>query len=183
MTGEETEKKELKPAQETGGTTAKGEAGKKRSGLRWILYAVAVIIVILAAAYLTIGVVISEAPPASSYPYTTTYFVSLPNSEKVTIGNTEIIAIPSEDGSRVSLSINKEPKEIEKGETKTIQERRAVITALAIQVTDFDFRVDATYLGQSGTTSQFYLAFKTSRQVPSFLIARLLPPSVQARPV
>jgi len=156
---------------------------KKKSGLRWILYAVVVILVILAVAYLTIGVAITEAPPVASYPYTTTYLVSLPNSEVVTIGNTEIIAIPSEDGSQVSLSINKEPKDIAKGETKTIQERQATITALWLPVTEFDFRIDATYLGQSGPASQFYLAFKTSKQVPSFLIERLLPPNVQASPV
>jgi hypothetical protein len=185
MTGEETTKTGEKPAQETGGAKEKEkvEAGKKRSGLRWILYAVAVIIVILAVAYLTIGVVISEAPPAASYPYTTTYQVFFPNSQVVTIGNTEIIAIPSENRERVTLSINGEPKEMGIGETRVVQERRAMITALTARVMDFDFRVDATYQGTSGDTSQFYLAFRTSRQVPSFLIDRLLPPGVQARPV
>jgi len=48
---------------------------------------------------------------------------------------------------------------------------------------DFDFKVDATYQGKSGDTTQFYLAFRTSQQVPSFLIGRLLPAGVQARPV
>jgi hypothetical protein len=176
MAGEETPKPSDPPGEDD-------KIWEKKSGLRWILYAVVVLLVILAAAYLTIGVVITEAPPAAAYPYTTTYQVSLPNSEMVTVGNTEIIAIPSEDGSQVSLSINKEPKDIGKGETKTIQERQATITVLWLPITVFDFRIDATYLGQSGAASQFYLAFKTSRQVPSFLIERLLPPNVQARPV
>ncbi|HVP24632.1 MAG TPA: hypothetical protein VMS81_01475 [Methanomicrobiales archaeon] len=161
----------------------KKEEEKRGGGLKWVLYAAVVILIILAAAYLTLGVVISEAPPAASYPYTTTYFVSLPNSQVVTIGNTEIIAVPSENSDRVTLSINKEPKDMGIGETRVVQERRAIITALAVKVMDFDFRVDATYQGKSGTTSQFYLAFRTSKQVPSFLIERLLPPGVHATPV
>jgi len=157
------------------------EEKRKGGGLRWILYAVVVILVILAAAYLTIGVVISEAPPAASYPYTTTYQVFFPASQVVTIGNSEIIAIPT--GDQVTLSINKEPSVMSVGQTKTIQERRAMISALGVKFMDFDFRVDATYQGRSGDTTQFYLAFKTSQQVPSFLIERLLPAGVQARPV
>jgi hypothetical protein len=162
-------------------TVERKEEKKKRGGLRWILYAVVVILVILTAAYLTIGVVISEAPPAASYPYTTTYQVFLPASQVVTIGNSEIIAIPT--GDQVTLSINKPPGVMSLGETKTIQERRAMISALLVKVMDFDFRLDATYQGKSGDTSQLYLAFRTSKQVPSFLIERLLPADVQARPV
>jgi hypothetical protein len=165
----------------TGTTIEKKVVTKKGGGLRWLLYAAVVIIVILAAAYLTIGVVISEAPPAASYPYTTTYQVFLPASQVVTIGNSEIIAIPT--GDQVTLSINKQPSVMSVGETKTIQERRALISALSVKVMDFDFRVDATYRGRSGETTEFYLAFRTSKQVPSFLIERLLPASVQARPV
>jgi hypothetical protein len=159
----------------------KGEGKKKGGGLRWALYALVVIIVILLAAYLTIGVVISEAPPAASYPYTTTYQVFLPSSQVVTIGNSEIIAIPN--GDQVTLSINRQPSVMSVGDVKTIQERRAMITALSLRLMDFDFKVDATYEGRSGDTTQFYLAFRTSEQVPSFLIERLLPPGVQARPV
>jgi hypothetical protein len=165
----------------TGKTVERREVTKKGGGLRWILYAAVVIIVILAAAYLTIGVVISEAPPAASYPYTTTYQVFFPASQVVTIGNSEIIAIPT--GDQVTLSINKQPSVMSVGETKTIQEQRAVISVLSVKVMDFDFRVDATYQGRTGDTPQFYLAFRTSKQVPSFLIERLLPASVQARPV
>lgn len=162
-------------------TVEKKEVTKKGGGLRWILYAAVVIIVILAAAFLTIAVVISEAPPAASYPFTTTYQVFFPASQVVTIGGSEIIAIPN--GDQVTLSINKQPSVMSVGETKTIQERRAVISVLFMKVMDFDFRVDATYQGRSGDTTQFYFAFKTSQQVPSFFIERLLPAGVQARPV
>ena len=161
--------------------TGKTEAPKKRSGLRWLIYAAALVLIILTAAYLSIGVVFSEAPAAASYPYTTTYQVFFPASQVVTIGNTEIIAIPM--GDQVTLSINKQPSVMSVGETKTIQERRAIISALFLKIMDFDFRIDATYKGRSGDSTQFYLAFKTSGQVPSFLIERLLPPGVQARPV
>jgi hypothetical protein len=165
------------------GTKEEAPAKEKKgpSGLRILVYVLGVLLFILVAGYLTIGLVITEAPPAASYPYTTTYQVFLPASEKVTIGNADIIAIPVDD--RVTLSINRETKEMGIGETKTIQERRATISALFLKVMEFDFRVDATYRGRSGDTTEFYLAFKTSRQVPSFLIERLLPASVRARPV
>jgi hypothetical protein len=174
MTGEET-------TRGTGQAIEKGQEKKKGSRLRLVLYAASVIVLVLVAAYLTIGVVISEAPPAASYPYTTTYQVFLPTAQVVTIGNSEIVAIPT--GDQVTLSINKQPSVMSLGETKTIQERRAMITALSLRIMDFDFRVDATYQGRSGDLTQFYLAFRTSQQVPSFLIERLLPPGVQARPV
>jgi len=174
MAGEESPKQADVPLE-------KNEEGrKKKGGHRWILYAVVAILVILAAAYLTIGVVISEAPPAVSYPYTTTYQVFLPSSQAVTIGNSEIIAIPTDD--QVTLSLNGQQSEMSVGETKTIQERRAMITALSLEVMAFDFRLDATYQGRSGDTARFSLAFRTSEQVPSFLVGRLLPPAVQARP-
>ncbi|MDD1668705.1 MAG: hypothetical protein LUO97_02790 [Methanomicrobiales archaeon] len=159
----------------------KPEEKKQGSLWGWVLKAVVIVAVLTALAYLTIGVVITDAPPAASYPYTTTYQVFLPASEKVTIGNAEIIAIPI--GDRVTLSINKNPSEMGIGETKTISERRAMISALFIRLLDFDFRIDATYKGRTGDTTQFYLAFRTSQQVPAFLIERLLPPGVQARPV
>jgi len=169
---------------DTGKGTAveRREEPKKGGRLKWTLFAILVVIVILAAAYLTIGVVISGAPAAASYPYTTTYQVFLPNSQVVTIGNSQIIAIPTGSGDQVTLSINGQRSDMSVGDTKTIQEQRAVISALSVKVMDFDFQVDATYQGTSGDTSQFYLAFKTSQQVPSFLIERLLPADVQARP-
>ncbi|HXW98359.1 MAG TPA: hypothetical protein VEI51_01390 [Methanomicrobiales archaeon] len=176
MTGEDTSKG-------TGPALEKKEPVKKKGHLRWVAYAVVVILIILAAAYLTIGVVISEAPPAASYPYTTTYQVFLPASQVVTIGNSQIIAIPTASGDQVTLSINGVRSDMGVGDTKTLQERRAMITALTAKVMDFDFRVDATYQGRTGDTARFYLAFRTSQQVPSFLIARLLPPDVQAQPV
>jgi hypothetical protein len=159
-----------------------GMDGRKKKGgrLRWLIGALVLVLIIVTAAYLTIGVVISEAPPAASYPYTITYQVSLPVSETVTIGNAEILAIPTDD--QVTLSINREPRVMSVGETRTIQERRAHISALSLGIMDFDFRLDATYLGRAGDTARFSLAFRTSRQVPSFLIERLLPANVQARP-
>jgi hypothetical protein len=174
MTGDE-----LKPR---GEAEEMADTGKKKGHrLRWLIYAAAIVLILITAAYLTIGVVISEAPAAASYPYTTTYQVSLPVSEMVTIGNAEIIAIPTDD--QVTLSINKESRVMGVGDARTIQERRAHISALSVGILDFDFRVEATYLGRSGNTALFSLAFKTSRQVPSFLIERLLPANVQARPI
>lgn len=157
---------------------------REKKGWPWprvFLYVIAILILIAVAGYMTIGVTIGESTGGASYPYTTTYQVLFPSSEVVRIGNTELVAIPV-DG-RVTFSVNKEVKEIATGETKEIEKRKATITFLGIPILAFDFRVDATYLGKVGGSAQFYLAFKTSQQVPSFLIDRLLPPNVQARPV
>jgi len=132
-------------------------------------------------AYLSFGVTVSDTTEGGSYPFTTTYDVLFPSGEVVRIGNMELIAIPLDD--KVTLSINKEPKEIAKGETKEVSQRHARITVLGMPIQDFDFRIQATYVGKVGDRARFYLAFQTSRQVWSFLIDRLLPASIQARPV
>ena len=43
--------------------------------------------------------------------------------------------------------------------------------------------IDATYRGMVGEKADFYLVIKTSRQVPSVLIDRILPAGIMARPV
>jgi hypothetical protein len=154
---------------------------KKGGGAgRIILYLLLVLAVLAVVAYLSIGVTVSETTEGASYPYTTTYDVLFPSGEVVRIGNMELIAIPLDD--KVTLSINKEPKEIAKGETKEVSRRHASIGVLGMTALEFDFRIQATYLGKVGDRARFYLAFQTSRQVWSFLIDRLLPGNIQARP-
>jgi hypothetical protein len=106
-----------------------------------ILYLLLVLASLGVIAYLSLGVTVSDTTKGASYPYTTTYDVLFPSGEVVRIGNMELIAIPLDD--RVTLSINKEPKEIARGETKEVSQRHARITVLGMTALEFDFRIQA----------------------------------------
>ncbi len=123
----------------------------------------------------------TDASFSTSYPYTVTYDVLFPSSEVVRLGNVDILAIPQED--KVTLSINKQPREMAIGEVEEISARHATIPTLGARILDFDFRIVATYRGKVGDRADFYLQFQTSQQVPTFMIDQLLPRNVEARPV
>jgi hypothetical protein len=137
-------------------------------------------VVIILAIFFTFNVTFTDSTGSTVYPYTTTYEVVFPTSERVQIGNVEILAIPFQD--KVSLTVNKEPEEILLGETREISARKATISTLGIPMMGFDFRVFAEYRGMVGKDAKFYLSIKTSDQVPTFFIDRILPSSIKARP-
>ncbi len=145
-----------------------------------ILIAAGAVLVLVLAAFFTMGVTFADSPGAAAYPYTTTYDVIFPNSEKVQLGNVEILAIPSAES--VTLSVNKQREDIALNEVKEISARRAIIAVLGIPVLKFDFKVLAEYRGMVGTDARFYLSVKTSDQMPEFIVGRLLPSNIQARP-
>ncbi len=151
------------------------------TGLKIALAIIVVVAVLAVAAVATLNVEETAASTSVSYPYTVTYDVLFPNSEVVRLGNVEILAIPQAD--KVTLSVNKQPIELAIGEKQEISAKHAVIRTLGVQVVAFDFKIDGTYRGMVGDRADFYLAFQTSRQVPSFLIDQLLPRNVEARPV
>jgi len=150
----------------------------RRNILLVVIGAVAILVIVAA---LTFSITFTNATAAASYPYTTTYDVVFPNSEVVRLGNVEIIAIPQAD--RVTLSVNKVPQTIALYETKEISARRAKISVFWLTVMEFDFKLLAEYRGQVGQDARFYLSEKTSQQVPSFLVERLLPGNIRAQPV
>jgi len=131
--------------------------------------------------YLSLEVKVSESTGGTSYPFTTTYDVLFPGGESVRVAGIELSAVPRVDG--VTLSVNGEPVEIARDETADVATRHGRITVLGMPVLDFEVRIQAISLGTVGDQARCYLAFQTSKQVPSFLIDRLLPSSLQARPV
>lgn len=157
---------------------------QRRQGLsrraQTILIVAGAAVVLILATFFTLGVTFTDSPGAMAYPYTTTYDVIFPNSEKVQLGNVEILAIPSAES--VTLSVNKQREDIALNEVKEISARRAIVSALGIQILKFDFKVLAEYRGMVGTDARFYLSVKTSDQMPEFIIGRLLPSNIQARP-
>ena len=161
--------------------TATLEQGKRLSRrTQWILIGAGAVLVLILAAFFTMGVAFTDSPGAVAYPYTTTYDVIFPSTEKVQLGNVEILAIPQQN--KVTLSVNKEAEEILLNETREISARRATISSLGVPILTFDFKVLAEYRGMVGRDARFYLSVKTSDQMPAFIIDRLLPASIQARP-
>jgi hypothetical protein len=158
---------------------------KRSARSRWGWYLglslVGLVLILLIVAFISIGITIGGSEQAAHYPYTVTYDVTFPNSNPVQIGNILIVAIPYAD--HVSLSVDKVPYDIKVGEQKEITHKQAAVTMLGYPLLSFYFKIDATYNGLVDRDAGFSLAFKTSEQVPSVIINRLLPSSVNATPV
>ena len=132
-------------------------------------------------AVLSFSVSIGSSAGNATYPYTVAYDVVLPNSEPVQIGNITLVAIPYPDN--VTLSVDKVRYDIPLGEEREISAKHATVSLLGIQLLSFDFTLEAEYPGMQGQDAHFALSVRTSEQIPKFLIDRLLPARVQARPV
>ncbi len=146
------------------------------------LAAIGVILVVAIVAVLSFSVSIGSSAGNATYPYTVTYDVIFPIAEPVQIGNITIVAIPSADGDRVSLSVDRVPHEIRLGEKREISAKHATVTLLGLSLLSFDFTLEAEYQGMVGQDASFFLSVRTSEQIPKFLIDRLVPARVQARP-
>jgi hypothetical protein len=156
-------------------------SGRRNRRLTLALAAIGVILVVAIVAVLSFSVSIGTSTGNATYPYTVTYDVVFPNAEPVQIGNITIVAIPYPD--RVSLSVDKVPYDIRLGETREISAKHATVTLLGLSLLSFDFTLEAEYQGMVGQDASFFLSIRTSEQIPKFLIDRLVPARVQARPV
>lgn len=149
--------------------------------LKIALMLLAFLAVVVVVGVLTLNVTVSAPDPGDSYPYTTTYDVHFPLAQPVIIGNTKMIALTAED--EMIIQVDQNPGEkIVVGEERKISERKATITLLGIQAMQTNFQVYLKYLGMDGTKARFYLTVKRSDDIPQFLIDRLLPPEIEARP-
>jgi hypothetical protein len=156
-------------------------APRRGSGrLKLVLIAIAVVLAIAIVAVLSFSVSIGTSSGNATYPYTVSYDVVLPNAEPVQIGNITLVAIPYPD--HVSLSVDKVPYDIGLNETREISAKHATVSMLGIPLLSFDFTLEAKYLGMEGQDASFSLSVRTSEQIPKFMIDRLLPAAVRARP-
>ncbi|MDD1673288.1 MAG: hypothetical protein LUO93_11910 [Methanomicrobiales archaeon] len=163
-------------------TSRSESAQKKKSRRAAILFiAVVVIVAIVLAAYFSITV--HQSPPVAnaSYPWTTQYDVLFPDGKQEHIGSTTITALSYQDEVIIDVDDNRERLVV--GEQRLISERRAIITMLGIPIVDTNYQMYVTFIGVRGSDDEFYLIIKTSEQVPQFLIERILPPDIRARPV
>ena len=136
-----------------------------------------VVIAVLAVFTLTIAVLDSRA--GTEFPYTTTYHVTLPDGQPVTIGNSHILVtsynnelIADVDGTKDNLTV---------GQQRAISPRHAQITVAGIPVLDTDFQITLTYKGSTGDNANFDMTVRTSNQIPEYMISRLIPPSMNAQ--
>lgn len=169
---------------EQAGKVPPGKKDEKRLKKGHLL-AIAVLcffLIVVATALATLTVQADLPPePGTTYPYTTTYAVLIPEGKPVSIAGMEIIVLAS--GDEMLMRIGDRTEKFVVGETKTISERHAVFRTLGIGIFSTNYRIGATYRGKSGNLADFYIVIATSRQVPSFLIERVLPPSIQARAI
>ena len=150
-------------------------------GTKILLWLIAIIVVIAVIAVLTLSVAVINQPTGNSFPYTTTYRVSLPDSQPITIGNSNIIVLTM--GNEVDTSVDGSKERLAIGQERTISARYARISALGIPVIDTDFKIVLKYIGSSGNNALFDMRVMTSRQVPEILIRQIIPPGMGAQPI
>ena len=164
--------------------SAKGSGTGKGGGMRGktkVLVGVIVLaIVMIAAGILTFTVTVVNTEPGATSPYTTTYGVSFPEGEAVNIGTTRFVALSYQNEMVADIDGNREKLVI--GDERQFAERRARITTLGLPIIETNFRITLRYTGVRDNRANFDLTVQTQKQVPEFIIKRLLPASIDARP-
>jgi hypothetical protein len=154
------------------------------SGHRYLIGAGIIIIGIIGIAYAAILTltIIPDQPgtPGAVYPYSTTFLVSFPEGEGVKIGSLDILALQT--GSRMALRIGDKREEMMIGEEREITNRNATIAILGRPVFQTGYRLKVTWTGMGGKRALFHITMETSRQVPDWMISRIIPEEIQASP-
>ena len=150
------------------------------TGTRVLVGIIALVVVISVLAVLTLTIAVLDSKAGTEFPYTTTYKVSLPDGQPITIGNSHILVVSNNneliadvDGTRENLVV---------GQERILSPRHAQITVAGIPILDTDFQITLTYRGSSGDNANFDMTVRTSKQIPEYVINRLIPPSMNAQP-
>jgi hypothetical protein len=159
----------------------KGNTGMG-TGLKVAISLIVLVIIIAAAALLTMSVTVTNVVPGNPLPYTTNYGVSFPEGQTIAIGNTQISVLSYQN--ELVSKIDGDQQKLVVGEDRIISERRAVITTLGgITLMDTFFQINLKYNGDRDNRAYFDMAVHTSKQVPNYLLTRLLPAEMDARPI
>lgn len=151
------------------------------TGTKVLLGILGLIAIICVIAVVTLTVAVIESQTGTSFPYSTSYRVSLPDGELVTIGNSKIIVMVTGDSVDTSVDGNKETLVV--GQERVISPHFARISALGVPLIDTDFQITLKYLGASGKNALFDLTIKTSKQVPELILKRLIPSNMNAQTI
>ena len=185
---EKERQKELEQAKEEARKQAleQERARQKEKGgggtIKIIIYFIILAIIIAVVAWLSLSVTMTTVDPGVSMPFTTTYGVSFPEGQTITVGNTHINVLSFEN--ELISDIDGDRQKLVVGEDRIISERRAVITMLGvITLLDTHFQINLKYKGERDNRAYFDMAVHTSQQVPDLLLKQLLPAEIDARPV
>lgn len=149
------------------------------------LIRVLVLIIVIAgagaAAVLTMQITPDQlATQDTPYPYTTSYQVSLPDGERVYIGSLDILAMQT--GDRIALKIGDHREEMEMNETRQISPRVFSIRIFGTPVYDTGYQVNVTWTGVHKDRDTFKIVLRTNRRVPEWLMNRVIPGTIEAKP-
>ena len=151
------------------------------TGTKVLLGILDLIAIICVIAVVTLTVAVIESQTGTSFPYSTSFRVSLPDGELVTIGNSKIIVMVM--GDSVDTSVDGTKEKLVVGEERVIRPHFARISVLGIPLIDTDFQITLKYLGTSGKNALFDLTIKTSKQVPDLILKRLIPSNMNAQTI
>ncbi len=158
-------------------TRQKQKAGR-RTGLT-IITLMVLVIVLAAIAWYMVSVTVTDVTPGIPLPFTTNYAISFPEGQTVTIGISRINVLYFEN--ELITDIDGVKQKLVVGEGRTIPERRAMLTAFGFPLFDTNYVIKLTYKGERDNRAYFDMAVYTSKQVPDFILKRLLPPEIDAR--
>jgi hypothetical protein len=164
----------------TSENTAVQETAGWSLGTKILLGIIGLVAIVAVLAVVTLSVAVIESGSSTSFPYSTTYRVSVPDGEPITIGSTKILVMTYED--EVISEVDGVKEKLVVGQERVINPRNARVTALGIPLMDTDFQMTLRYLGPSGNHALFDLTVKTSKQVPEQVITKLIPSSMNAVP-
>ncbi|MFA6226029.1 MAG: hypothetical protein WC620_07625 [Methanoregula sp.] len=150
-------------------------------GTKVLVGIIALVVVVSILAVITLTAAVIDSQTGTSFPYSTSYRVSLPDGQQVSIGTTKILALTMPDGVDVSVDGTKEKLTV--GQERIINPHYARITVLGVPLMDADFQITLKYLGPSGSNALFDLTVRTSKQIPEMVISKLIPPSMGAQPI
>jgi len=151
------------------------------TGTKVLLGVVVAIVLIAIIAVFTLTIAVLEVDAGTQYPYVTTYRVSLPDGDPVTIGKTRIAVMSY--GNEVLTDVDGTKEKLTIGQQRVISPHSARISALGLPILDTDFQITLTYVGTSGKNALFDMTVQTSKQIPDLMLRRLIPASMNAQPV
>jgi len=165
--------------------TSENTASQEKAGwslwTKILLGVIALVAVVAILAVVTLTVAVIDSQTGTSFPYSTTYRVSIPDGEPVTMGTTKILVLTYENEAVTEVDGVKEKLVV--GQDRVISPRYARVSSLGVPLMDTDFQITLKYLGTSGNNALFDMTVKTSKQVPEMVLSKLIPSGMNAVPV
>jgi hypothetical protein len=156
------------------------EKGGWSTGTKVLVGIVVLVVLVAMLAVFTLTIAVLDSKTGTEFPYTTTYKVSLPDGQPVTIGQSHILVTSYNDELIADVDGTKDKLVV--GQERVLSPRHAQITIAGVPLIDTDFQITLIYRGSTGDKANFDMTIKTSKQIPEYVISRLIPPAMNAQP-